>query len=1035
MNTDLNDKNRPLISVIVPVYGTEKVLPRCLDSILGCTYKNIEVIVVNDCSPGNASEIIRSYEEMDSRVKLVEYEKNKGLFLARMTGVEASHGKYIAFLDSDDKVSIDLYRRLVEQAERTDSDMVMGEVVKDFENHYEYHNYAMSRVLDLDLKGREAADFLFKQMGKDWSLHVVWNKLYRRDLWEKCMPYFKLQTEHLIMCEDVLYSSFLYYFCSHFTNIHGDFVYYTQSNSASTQSKNKSFKQLEKSICDIRHVFSILYDAFHNRIQDDTYLEMIKGWQGNLKGTWIDIITHGSKSQLEKRKLLKILNEDDIQPNKGGQAFGLAITSQKRLWGEELKCKICHDKTKVVSFDIFDTLVYRPFWEPTDLFYLLGIYANQVLHTGDLLSFREIRITAEQKAREIGKLSHPSWEEITLDDIYDVIEDWLGLTDEQRQILEKKEMELELQYCHPRSYARELFQLARAFGKKIIITSDMYLPKETVEKILIHCGYEGYEKLYLSSDVKLGKWSGNLYQYLSKDLHTAPENILHIGDTMPSDVDMAKKKGLQSYHFPKAVDRFMNSVPDMYGGELFHKLYASPFALRDGWQFARFFGLKCLLAVAAQTIFANPYVQFHPETDFNADPDVIGTVALGMHMFAVVQWLAEEVKRNGYENLNFMARDGYLVMECFNELNRIYKLPVREDYLYLTRSVMLPLQLDKPYDLAGMVPNFNIYNQTPEKLFNEFQPVMKHDRYEERKKFCSNHGFIMDKTFSSLGEYYDFIKEFKDDFIDQNSLKAYKEKIYSYLKPAFQGKSATFDVGYSCRVESNLRRNFGFDVTPYYIHVNNHIPFYRADKNDMDFHTFYKYSPGVTGVIRELLISKLAPSCDYLEVVDGKIKPVFKKYHPDFMETYMVSAIQQSALRYVKNVVNLFGEDIRYLYYQREDASLPFEYYCSLSKIKDRQIFAYSDFEDDLGLGKSVKTFDYWNGQIENVASGLTGTMDWSLHWIPSKWQRAICLYYMNRDYLKYKVSTKLENHPKKLAVLKAGYRGLRKVYRSLKRK
>lgn len=246
MNIDMNEKDLPLVSVIVPVYGTEKVLPRCLDSILGCTYKNIEVIAVNDCSPGNASEIIRSYGEMDSRVKLVEYDKNRGLFLARMAGVEASHGKYIAFLDSDDKVSVDLYRRLVEKAEETDSDMVMGEVVMDFGNHYEYYNYAMSRVLDLDLKGREAADFLFKQMGKDWSLHVVWNKIYRRDLWEKCMPYFKLQTKHLIMCEDVLYSSFLYYFCSHFTNIHGDFVYYTQSDSASTQSKNKSFKQLEK---------------------------------------------------------------------------------------------------------------------------------------------------------------------------------------------------------------------------------------------------------------------------------------------------------------------------------------------------------------------------------------------------------------------------------------------------------------------------------------------------------------------------------------------------------------------------------------------------------------------------------------------------------------------------------------------------------------------------------------------------------------------------------------------------------------------
>lgn len=1031
----MNEKNLPLVSVIVPVYGTEKVLPRCLDSILGCTYKNIEVIAVNDCSPGNASEIIRSYGEMDSRVRLVEHERNKGLFLARMTGVEASHGKYIAFLDSDDRVSVDFYRRLVEKAETTDSDMVMGEVIMDFGTHYEYFNYSMSRILDLDLKGKEAADFLFRQMGKDWSLHVVWNKIYRRDLWEKCIPYFKLQTEHLIMCEDVLYSSFLYYFCSHFTNIHGDFVYYTQSDLGSTQSKNKSLKQLEKSINDIRHVFNILHDAFQNRIQDDTYLEMIKGWQGNLKGTWIAIISHGNNSWLEKRKLLAILNEDNIQPNNGGQAFSIAITSQKRLWGEELKCKICQEKTKIVSFDIFDTLVQRPFWEPTDLFYLLGIYANRVLHVGDLLSFRDIRISAERKAREIGRLNHPSWEEITLDDIYDVLQDWLGMTDDQRQAVENREIELELKYCHSRSYARELFQLCHALGKRIIITSDMYLPKEVVEKILARCGYEGYDKLYLSSDVKLGKWSGNLYQHVCKDLNVSPENILHIGDTMPSDVDMAKKKGLQSFHFPKAVDRLMNAVPEMYGGELFHRLYASPFVLRDGWQFVRFFGLKCLLAVAAQTIFDNPYVQFHPETDFNADPNVIGTAALGMHIFAVAQWMAEEVEKNGYHNLNFMARDGYLAMECFDALNRIYKLPVREDYLYLTRSVMLPLQIDEPCDLAGMVPNFNIFNQTPAKIFDEFQPIMVKEWYDRREDFCRKHGFLMNKTFSTLEEYYDFIKVFKDDFIDRSQVEAYKKKIYSYLEPSFQGKTATFDVGYSCRVESNLRRNFGFDVTPYYIHVNNHIPFYRADKNNMDFHTFYKYSPGVTGVIRELLISKQAPSCDHLEIADGKVRPVFKKYHPDFMETYMVSAIQDSALRYVKKIVTLFGEDIRYLYYQREDASLPFEYYCSLSKIKDRQIFAYSDFEDDLGLGKSVKTFDYWNGQIENVASGLSGAMDWSLHWIPSKWQRAICLYYMNRDYLKYKVSTKLQNHPKKLAVLKVGYRGLRKVYRSFKRK
>ena len=72
-------ENKPLLSVIVPVYGTELLLPRCLDSILNCTYKNIEIIVVNDKSPGDASKIVKSYVERDKRIHLVEHEENRGL--------------------------------------------------------------------------------------------------------------------------------------------------------------------------------------------------------------------------------------------------------------------------------------------------------------------------------------------------------------------------------------------------------------------------------------------------------------------------------------------------------------------------------------------------------------------------------------------------------------------------------------------------------------------------------------------------------------------------------------------------------------------------------------------------------------------------------------------------------------------------------------------------------------------------------------------------------------------------------------------
>ncbi len=1033
--TQLTDK--PLLSVIIPVYGTEKTLTRCLDSVLHCTYRNLEVIVVNDYSTGNASEIISSYCDSDSRVQLIEHKKNKGLFLARMTGMKAANGKYIAFLDSDDHVSVDFYRRLVEKAEATDSDMVLGEVLLEYPNHYIYNNLFHTRIQNIDLIGDDVKNLLFDQSGRDYSLHVVWNKIYRRDLVERCLPYFALQTEHLIMCEDVLYSAVFYYFSQHLTNIHGDFVYYVQDNDSSTALNGNTRKYI-KNIKDIKHVFHVLNIIFEKELQDATLLPALTSWQKRLMRIWRRNISNGNLSIWKEKKLLRLLDISEGETKQHAaedNSFYETHTIIKTLPHEKLKEIINRSETKVVSFDIFDTLVWRPFWDPTDLFYLVGIYANQLLNAGDLLDFRDIRITAEKRAREVGRIQHPAWEEITLDDIYDIIQEYLGLTDAQRNSIRDKEIELELKYCNSRAYAKEIFDLCKVLGKKVIITSDMYLPKDIIDNILANCGYQGYEKLYLSSDVKLGKWSGKLFQFICKDLSISPDTILHIGDDQGSDVTMAHKQGLQSMHFPKAVDRFMNVVPTLYAGDLFSHLYKSPFALRDGYQFTRFFGEKCLMAVAANQVFANPYVQFNPETDFNADPCVIGTLALGPHMFAVAKWLADEIKENQYDNLNFMARDGYLAQLCFKELNRVYHLTVRQDYLYLTRSVMLPLQIDNPYDLTGMVQNFNIFNQTPRKMFSEFKNIMSDESYEKQELFCQQNSFLIDKEFSSLDEFYAFVKVFKDYCLDTQKLTAYKNKIYQYLKPSFQGKTATFDVGYSCRVESNLRRNYGFDVTPYYIHINNHLPIYRAQKRDMGFHTFYQYSPGVTGVIRELLISEQAPSCNSLEIKDGTVVPVFKEYHPRYMENYIVSIIQQKALDYVRTIVSLFGEDIHYLYYQREDASLAFEYYSAMAKLKDRQIFAYSDFEDELGLGKPVRTFDFWNRQVENVASGVSNSMDLSLHWIPSKWQRAICLYYINRDYLKYKVSVKLENKPKQLAVLKSLYRGTRRIYRTFKRR
>lgn len=98
-------------SVIIPIYNTEKFLCKCLDSVINQTHTDLEIIIVNDGSPGNADEICRDYAAKDSRIKYIRQE-NQGLSVARNNGLAAAAGDYIYFLDSDDWIELDFFATL-----------------------------------------------------------------------------------------------------------------------------------------------------------------------------------------------------------------------------------------------------------------------------------------------------------------------------------------------------------------------------------------------------------------------------------------------------------------------------------------------------------------------------------------------------------------------------------------------------------------------------------------------------------------------------------------------------------------------------------------------------------------------------------------------------------------------------------------------------------------------------------------------------------------------------------------------------------
>lgn len=128
--------NTPLVSINIPVYKCENYIYRCLDSVKNQTYKNIEIILVNDCTPDNSIVIINDYisQNPELNIKLYHLETNQGLSVVRNKGIEESSGKYIYMLDSDDYITADCIEKLLLNAEQYQCQITVGESVCEFED-------------------------------------------------------------------------------------------------------------------------------------------------------------------------------------------------------------------------------------------------------------------------------------------------------------------------------------------------------------------------------------------------------------------------------------------------------------------------------------------------------------------------------------------------------------------------------------------------------------------------------------------------------------------------------------------------------------------------------------------------------------------------------------------------------------------------------------------------------------------------------------------------------------------------------------
>ena len=214
MNSKIR-QNEIKLSIVMPVYQTEQYVDRCIESVLKQSYKNIELIVVDDGSGGDIKERIKAYRKQDSRIRFLSNQQNRGLFQARLAGAQRAKGQYLAFIDSDDYVTRDYYHVLLEAALEEDADIAVGKTVFEDPDGSRYiRNFHDACFYFHKIEGEEVKKRYFGQQGRCFSWHTIWNKLYKKELWDRCMPYYAGVHGHVVMTEDIAFSSVLFYFAS-----------------------------------------------------------------------------------------------------------------------------------------------------------------------------------------------------------------------------------------------------------------------------------------------------------------------------------------------------------------------------------------------------------------------------------------------------------------------------------------------------------------------------------------------------------------------------------------------------------------------------------------------------------------------------------------------------------------------------------------------------------------------------------------------------------------------------------------------------
>ncbi len=576
-----------------------------------------------------------------------------------------------------------------------------------------------------------------------------------------------------------------------------------------------------------------------------------------------------------------------------------------------------NDEIKIVSFDIFETLVFRDVAKPIDIFKKVGKSNLAKRYFCSPLSFQNYRISAEKNAR----LNKNDSQEVTLKEIYS----YLPISKKIKDKFYKLEVEEEIKNIYINKQIYKWIKLAKHYNKKVFLISDMYLSKEDINKIVIEKlkDKELIDEVYISSEQKVTKYTSALFTKIRTKIGFSFSQQLHIGDNFRSDYLVPKNLGINTilYNLDKNYLESLN---------LEYKYMQNRLPKNNN--------IRILSALQ------NPYKKKEESLYFN-----LGAMIYGPMLWEFNNWLDNVCKKNKITQICFLMREGRVFKKFFDKVNR-NKIDTKLIYASRASTYISSLNFEEFLEKGINFYKFRLYKV--EDFYKKFKLEIKSEVVKEHKTLmCSQ----AEKKIINNKNILTYMSEdfFSQRDIVKKTIENEKKIVIDYIKSlGIKKNSMIVDFGGGGSIIKNITsldknlfkisalfymHSFGYEV----LNSIRQLSFLNFDKSSEKYIELIRRSPEFT----ENLFNGKTQSTNSYKIKKNKIKPVFSQ--KNVIKTKITKSFDKGIKSYFKMVKK----------YKKRELFTNYELLLFLSRLieipTENEVKYLGDLDFEVGAGSS----------------------------------------------------------------------------------